>query len=130
MIKTVHTSNSSHDGALAPAVLYVCAQRGTERPTVPEEHAVDEGHAFADEHHMRIVAEITDPYGDPDPAKRPGWRRVKEMAEHGQMTAVIVRWPNSISPDDALRYPEIAWCRQRGVRVLFSWSPLGAQEAP
>ncbi|AEM88985.1 hypothetical protein [Streptomyces violaceusniger] len=106
------------------AVLYVCIQPGQRIRKLPEQRAVDEGHACADKNGMRFVAEVTDPYGEPVPQEREGWLRVREMAERGEMTSVITRWPNAISPYRELRHPEISWLRERGVRVLFSWPPL------
>jgi hypothetical protein len=106
------------------AVLYVCTPPGQSVSKLPQERAVEEGHACAGKNGLRFVAEITDPYGEPVPHKREGWLRVREMAERGEMTSVITRWPNAISPQQELRYPEIARLKELGVRVLFSWAPL------
>lgn len=106
------------------ALLYVCAERSESAPGLAERRAVDEGHSFAGKRETRIAAEITDPYGEPVPQKREGWLRVREMAERGEVTVVITRWPNSISPQHELRYSEISWLREHGVQVLFSWPPL------
>lgn len=46
------------------------------------------------------------------------------MADAGDIAAVITRWPNCVSPEHELRYPEIAWLKERSVSVLFSWAPL------
>lgn len=46
------------------------------------------------------------------------------MADAGDIAAVITRWPNCVSPEHEPRYPEIAWLKERGVSVLFSWAPL------
>jgi hypothetical protein len=106
------------------AVLYVCVQNSRNAPGLAEQRAVEEGHSFADKRQMRFVAEVTDPYGKPTPQKREGWLRIREMAERAEMTSLITRWPNSISPQHELRYPEIAWLKDRGVSMLFSWAPL------
>jgi hypothetical protein len=103
-----------------PVVLYVCAQHGEHSPGLAQRRAVEEGRAFAEQRGMRIIAEITDPYGEPDPAARPGWQRVRELAGRGEVAAVVVRWPNMISPDHEARYREIARCAAHGVRVLSS----------
>ncbi|MFE9024377.1 recombinase family protein [Streptomyces sp. NPDC007808] len=106
------------------AVLYVCAERGTQTPALAEERALQEGRAFAGERDLRLGEEITDHFGEVDPGKRPGWQRVRGMVARGEVTTVIVRWPNAISTDQELRYAEIAWCQEHGVRVQFSWAPL------
>jgi len=106
------------------AVLYVCVQASRSTPGLAEQRAVEEGHSFAGNRKMQIVAEVTDPYDEPVPHKREGWLRIREMAERGEMTSVITRWPNAISPQHELRYPEISWLKEHGVQVLFSWPPL------
>jgi hypothetical protein len=103
-----------------PVVLYVCAQLSEHSRGLAHECAIKEGRAFAARRGMRVVAEITDPYGEPDPAARPGWQRVRELAGRGEVAAVVVRWPNMISPDHEARYREIARCAAHGVRVLSS----------
>ncbi|GGZ22512.1 hypothetical protein GCM10010387_14640 [Streptomyces inusitatus] len=117
------------NGSATPAVLYICVERSPDAPGLAEERAVEEGHSFAEQRALRILAEITDPYGEPDPARRTGWLRVRAMAEDGAVSVVIVRWPNAISPVSALRQGEITWFRELGVRVLFSWAPLAARKA-
>lgn len=113
--------------AASAAVLYVCAERGKQVPTLAEERAVEEGHAFAGERDLRITAEVTDTFGEVDPGKRTGWQCVRGMAARREVTAVITRWPDAISTDHDLRHSEIAWCQEHAVRVLFSWAPLSAQ---
>ncbi|MQS37538.1 hypothetical protein FFZ77_18465 [Streptomyces katsurahamanus] len=110
-------------------MLYVCSERSPNAPGLAEERAVEEGHAFAERHALCVLAEITDPYGEPDPAMRTGWLRVRAMAESRDVSTVIVRWPNAISPDPDLRQGEITRFQEHGVRVLFSWAPLSAREA-
>ncbi|WP_128504472.1 hypothetical protein [Streptomyces inhibens] len=53
------------------------------------------------------MKEIVDSYGDPVPCRRSGWARLREMAKNGEMDVVIVRWPNALSVDRALRAPEL-----------------------
>lgn len=108
----------------ASAVLYVCAERSKEIAGLSTQRAADEGRSFAENHQLRIVAEIIDPYGEPEPQKREGWLQVRGMADAGDIAAVITRWPNCVSPEHELRYPEIAWLKERSVSVLFSWAPL------
>lgn len=110
--------------SLTPAVLYICAARSREAPGLAEQRAIEEGRSFADKHDLRITTEITDPYGEVDPQKRSGWLRVRDMAERGEVEAVIVRWPNAISPQHNMRHPQVTWCEEQGARVLFSWAPL------
>ncbi|MEU8914794.1 hypothetical protein [Streptomyces nigrescens] len=114
-------SATAADGT--PAVLYICAER-TGSSTLATERATEEGHAFAERHALRITVTITDPYGEPVPQKRTGWMRVREMAERGEAAAAIVRWPNALSPQHELRYPELDHLRAHGCRVHFSWAPL------
>lgn len=109
-----------------PAVLYICAARSQKAPGLAQERAEEEGRDFADQHTMRIVAVITDPYGEPSPQKRSGWLRVREMAELGEVDVAITRWPNALSPTHELRYPEIDYLGRHGCRLRFSWAPLAA----
>jgi hypothetical protein len=118
------TKSPTPSSDASAAVLYVCVQTSRNTPGLAEQRAVEEGHSFADKRQMRIVAEVTDPYDEPGPQKRAGWLRVREMAERGEVTTVITRWPNAISPQHELRYPEIVWLQEHSVRVLFSWPPL------
>ncbi|WP_326611732.1 hypothetical protein OIE62_18765 [Streptomyces scopuliridis] len=106
------------------AVLYVCVRAGQSISELSEQRAVEEGHSCAGKRGLRFVAEVTDPYGEPVPQEREGWLRVREMAQRGEVTSVVTRWPNAISPYHSLRYAEISWLRERRVRVLFSWPPL------
>ncbi|NJQ01196.1 recombinase family protein [Streptomyces zingiberis] len=110
----------------AAAVLYVCAERGTVSPGLAAGRAEEEGHAFAATHGLRIVEVVGDPYGEPDPRQREGWRRIRAMAETGAVGVVVVRWPAVIAPESAheLRYHELRWLREHGVRVRYSWPPL------
>ena len=107
-----------------PAVLYICAERSTGSPGLAKERAEQEGRDFASKHDLHIVAEITDPYGDPTPQNRAGWVRVRDLAERDEVDAVIMRWPNSLSVDCELRYAEMEYLVERGVQVRFSWAPL------
>ena len=116
------TESPTTSDAWRPCCTSACRPAST--PGLAEQRAMEEGHSFADRREMRIVAEVTDPYDEPIPQKREGWLRIREMAERGEMTSVITRWPTAISPQHELRYPEIAWLREHGVRILFSWPPL------
>ncbi|MEU9774542.1 hypothetical protein [Streptomyces sp. NPDC047968] len=109
-----------------PAVLYVCADRGTLMPHLAAERAEEEGRAFADRHGLMVTEVITDEFGEPDPVRRGGWQRVRELARAGTVTAVLVRWPASIAPEVAheFRCREATWLRQHGVRVCYTWAPL------
>lgn len=123
--------HSDSDRAAGPsfdtaAVLYVCMEPSRDNPSLAGQRAEEEGHSFAEAHRLRIGTEITDAYGEPVPQRRDGWRRLREMAAHGEIRAVITRWPNCISPQHELRYAEIVWLKSHGVNVLFSWAPLAA----
>ncbi|MGW2027881.1 hypothetical protein [Streptomyces decoyicus] len=107
------------------AVLYICAQR-TGSSSLATERAIEEGRAFAQRHDLRIVKEIPDPYGEPVPWHRSGWSQVREMAKDHEIDVVIVRWPNSLSGDPALRAAELDYLRRLGVQIRFSWAPLAA----
>lgn len=113
------------------AVLYVCVDRVRPPSKVPEEHAVEEGRAFADRRGLRLVATITDPYGEPDPQSREGWRRVCEMAARGEITDVITRWPAALAPEShhELRFREAEALAEHGVTISYSWEPLAALKA-
>ncbi|MCX5232990.1 hypothetical protein [Streptomyces sp. NBC_00233] len=108
---------------MTAAVVYVCAERQP-GATLAQERAIDEAHDFADRHGLKVIDTITDPYGNPDPQARVGWQSVRSLAAGGEVTTVIVRWPNAISANHEARYGEIAHLQERGVRVLFSWAPL------
>ncbi|WP_431776490.1 hypothetical protein [Streptomyces cucumeris] len=110
----------------AVAVLYVCADRGTLMPDLAAERAKEEGRAFAQQHRLTVAEVITDEYGEPDPARRQGWQRVRELAQAGTVTAVLVRWPAAIAPEVAhdLRHRETNWLQEHGVRVRYTWAPL------
>ncbi len=118
-------SAGTHQDASA-AVLYVCADRGTLMPGLAAERAEEEGRAFAGRRGMTITEVITDEYGEPDPARRKGWQRVRELAQAGAVATVLVRWPAVIAPDAAheLRHRETRWLQEHGVRVRYTWAPL------
>lgn len=107
-----------------PAVLYVCAARGT----LAAERAETEGRAFAQARGLHLTEVITDTRGEPEPLHRQGWLRVRELAEASAAATVIVRWPAAIAPDSAreLRHREIGWLQDHGVQVRYSWEPLAA----
>ncbi|MFD3996274.1 hypothetical protein [Streptomyces sp. NPDC058583] len=107
------------------AVLYVCVQRGELHPVLPVERAQEEGRNFADLYGLHVVETITDPFGEPDPQHREGWRRVRELAAAGRVATVIVRWPAAISPEHSheLRAHEIAWLKDHATKVRYSWPP-------
>lgn len=127
------TGTSTTQKAIAPAattaaVLYVCAERSTTAPSLAEERARGEGVAFAQDHGLSVVTVVTDPFGEPDPMDRPGWRRVRAMAEAGEVSTVIVRWPAALAPESRheIRYREIAALGADGVDLRFSWPPLAS----
>ncbi|MFE7429797.1 hypothetical protein [Streptomyces sp. NPDC057545] len=108
------------------AVLYVCADHGRLLPGLAAERAEKEGRAFAQQQGLVITEVIKDEYGIPDPCRRAGWQRVREMAKTGSAASVIVRWPSSIAPDilAELRRREVRWLQSHGVRVRYTWAPL------
>ncbi|MFJ5588390.1 hypothetical protein ACIQCG_01410 [Streptomyces noursei] len=109
----------------AQAVLYVCAARaGT--VTVSVARAREEGRAFAEHNGMRIVSEINDVFGEPDPRQRPGWVEVREMAQRDEIGVVIMRWPNALSPVVELQGPEVDLLGAHGVQIQYTWEPLAA----
>ncbi|MCF3143777.1 hypothetical protein [Streptomyces platensis] len=124
MTTTKSTETATTHTAATPAVLYICAQRSQEAPGLAQQRAQEEGRKFADQHGLEVVAEIADPYGEPNPQKRSGWMRVREMAERRLAKTVITRWPNALSPDHELRYPELDHLGRHGCQVQFSWAPL------
>lgn len=109
-------------------MLYVCAERGRLLPALAADRAETEGRAYATADGLRITDLITDPYGDPDPVRRPGWRLVRVLAQTGAMDTVIARWPAAIAPDTAadLRHRETRWLHDHEVQVRYSWAPLAA----
>lgn len=110
----------------SPVVLYVCADRPRTEPRAATQRAQTEGQAFARERGLTITEVVTDTYGEPDPARRGGWRRVKQLVQTGGVTAVLVRWPSAIAPEsaDELRHREIAWLNDHGVNLRYTWAPL------
>ncbi|MEK8144746.1 hypothetical protein NKH18_33280 [Streptomyces sp. M10(2022)] len=118
-----------HGESASPVVLYVCADRAPGAPGAATQRAQTEGHAFAQERGLTIAEVITDTYGEPDPARRRGWQRVRQLAQTGHVTAVLVRWPSAIAPECAseLRHREAAWLHDQGVRVRYTWAPLSAE---
>ncbi|MEU2284299.1 hypothetical protein ABZ614_20555 [Streptomyces sp. NPDC013178] len=108
------------------AVLYVCVARGKLMPGLASERAEAEGKSFAKLRGLSISDVIIDPYGEPDPCRREGWKHVRELAELAAVGVVIARWPACIAPDSSrdLRHREIRWLRERGVKVRYSWAPL------
>ncbi|MFI5662553.1 recombinase family protein [Streptomyces sp. NPDC051684] len=115
-----------HCDTASPAVLYVCADRAPDATGPATQCAQTEGRAFAQERGLTIAEVVTDTYGEPDPARRTGWRRVRQLVQTGDVTAVLVRWPCAIAPESAheLRHRETSWLRDHGVRVRYTWAPL------
>ncbi|MER6546742.1 hypothetical protein [Streptomyces sp. NPDC001250] len=113
------------------AVLYVCVERSKLTPSMAAQRAEDEGRSFAAARDLRIMDTIHDPYGEPDPLRREGWMRVRELAEARSAGVVIVRWPAAIAPDSVLewRHREIRWLMKHGVQVRYSWAPLSRSNA-
>ncbi|WP_243460018.1 hypothetical protein [Streptomyces sp. M54] len=122
---------ASRGGDAPPVVLYVCADRSPGAPGEATRRAEREGYAFARERGLAIAEVVTDTYGEPDPVRRSGWRRVRHLARSGRITAVLVRWPSAIAPESAceLRHREAAWLRDRGAPVRYTWAPLSARSA-
>lgn len=120
------SAGTPQDETAVPAVLYVCADRGPLMPALAAQRAEEEGHAFAQERGLTITEVVTDEYGEPDPRRREGWQRVRELAEAGAVTAVLVRWPAAIAPESSseCRYRETSWLQEHGVRVRYTWAPL------
>ncbi|MEV6963051.1 recombinase family protein [Streptomyces sp. NPDC051207] len=104
-----------------PAVIYLRVETGR-----PPGAAEDDARAFAGRRGLTVAGVVTDPYGDADPCERAGWRRVRDMAAAGEIGTVIVRLPSCLAPEDAheVRYREMRWLLDRGVRVRFSWPAL------
>ncbi|MEU5445810.1 recombinase family protein [Streptomyces griseofuscus] len=112
------------------ALLYVCAERGILSPTLPAERAEEEGRAYAAVHGWRVVEVLHDPYGEPDPQRREGWRRVRQLVQAGTAATVVTRWPEAVAPGAAadLRHRETRWLQAHGVRIWYSWAPLAARQ--
>ncbi|MFE9661813.1 hypothetical protein [Streptomyces sp. NPDC005955] len=127
-VRLTFSATVSNDSG-SSAVLYVCVERSPGAHALAEERAVQEGRAFAQQRALRILAEIADPCGEPDPGSRGGWLRVRALAEGGGVSVAIVRWPSVISADPDLRRAEMVRLQGHGVRVLFSWAPLSAWQA-
>ncbi|MEV5887577.1 hypothetical protein AB0L74_33935 [Streptomyces sp. NPDC052020] len=110
----------------AAAVLYVRAERGKLNPTLAQEPAEEEGHAFAQQHRLTITDTVKDAYREPEPCLRAGWQRVRQLTESGTAAVVITRWPACIAPEPSceLRHRENQWLQEHGVRVRYSWAPL------
>jgi hypothetical protein len=119
-----------HEEAASPVVLYVCADRALGVPGGATQRAQTEGHAYAQERGLAIAEVVTDTYGEPDPAQRTGWRRVRQLAQTGHVTAVLVRWPSAIAPESAheLRHREVAWLHDQRVPVRYTWAPLSSKD--
>ncbi|MCX3058276.1 hypothetical protein [Streptomyces beihaiensis] len=118
-----------HDDSASPVVLYVCADRGPGATGPAGQCAQTEGHAFAEERGLTISEVVTDTFGEPDPGRRSGWKRVRQLVQTGHVTAVLVRWPSAIAPESAhdLRHRETAWLHEHGVRVRYTWAPLSSR---
>ncbi|MFJ9612564.1 hypothetical protein [Streptomyces noursei] len=112
-----------------PAVLYVCAARRDQSSGLAEERAVEEGHRFAEKNGLHIAVQIADPYGEPEPCRRSGWLRVRELAARGEVGVVLTRWPNAVSPMSKLRYPELDYLGRHGAQLFFTWAPLSVVSA-
>lgn len=114
----------------SPVVLYVCADRALGEPGGATQRAQTEGRAYARERGLAIAEVVTDTYGEPDPARRRGWRRVRQLAQTGHVTAVLVRWPSAIAPESAheLRHREVAWLHDHRVPVRYTWAPLSSRD--
>ncbi|MFI0240443.1 hypothetical protein [Streptomyces sp. NPDC016845] len=116
---------------VSPVVLYICADRALDAHREATQCARAEGQAFARQRQLTIAEVVTDLYGEPDPVQRRGWQHVRHLAQAGQVTAVLVRWPSAIAPESAfeLRHRETAWLQDHGVRVRYTWEPLSSRSA-
>ncbi len=116
------------------AVLYVCADRDQWRResgrSEAEDQARDEGHAYAAAHGLDIVATYDDPYGEPDPDRRPGWCAMRARLALGDVRAVITRWPAAVAPDShhETRFAALRDLQDRGITVAWTWEFLAAEE--
>ncbi|MCL6281550.1 hypothetical protein M3398_30270 [Streptomyces albidoflavus] len=119
-------SDATSPESAPKVVLYICADRGRQMPSLAAERALAEGRAFAERHELTITVVVTDRYGEPDPARRPGWLKVRALAAAGGVEAVLVRWPAAIAPDVVREYQdrETRWLQDHGVRVRYTWAPL------
>lgn len=117
-----------HGESASPVVLYVCADRARGTPGTATQCARTEGQTFAQERGLTIAEVVTDTYGEPDPVRRTGWRRVRQLVQAGRVTAVLVRWPSALAPESAheLRHRETAWLNDHGVRLRYTWAPLSS----
>lgn len=106
-----------------PAVLYVCASP-MPATGIGAARALEEGQAYAEREGLHIVRTVEDPYGELCPRERPGWAQVREMAEEGKVAAVLVRWPNALSPEPTLRPPELDYLGTHGVSVFYTYALL------
>ncbi len=100
----MRSAHGLRGGGAPPVVLYVCADRSPGAPSEATRRAEREGYAFARERGLAIAEVVTDTYGEPDPVRRSGWRRVRHLARSGRITAVLVRWP-APSPRSRVRAP-------------------------
>ncbi|MFD0023443.1 hypothetical protein [Streptomyces sp. NPDC058382] len=118
-----------HVETASPVVLYVCADRTPGASREASQRAQTEGRTFAEERGLTIAEVVTDTFGEPDPARRRGWRRVRQLVQTGHVAAVLVRWPSAIAPESAreLRHREAAWLHDQGVRVRYTWAPLSSR---
>lgn len=97
-------------------------------PGLAAQRAQEEGQRYVHENGLVLAELVTDRYGVADPQRRPGWRRVRELAATGRITWLVVRWPAVIAPLSAMRAREreVCWLTERGVKVRYSWAPLAA----
>ncbi|MFD7232829.1 hypothetical protein [Streptomyces sp. NPDC059881] len=107
----------------------MCVERSLTAPNLAHERAEQEGSTFARAHGLAVVETVTDPFGEaPDPMDREVWRRVRELAEAGAVSTVIVRWPAMLAPESRheLRHREANALAERGVTIRYSWPPLAS----